>query len=342
MAPPGAQMLAEMTEQPRVLASLVERRGEIRWQVGAFAEPAPPGVVLVARGSSDNAAIYGRYLLELVLGRPVALAAPSLFTIYGARVACDGWLAIALSQSGRTPEIVDVFERLVAGGARGIAITNDAGSPLAGAAGATVALGAGEELAVPATKTFLAQLAAFALVAEALGDVPWRRADLDGLADHVAAVIDDPEPGRRAAGVVGPSAGLVALGRGFQFSVALEAALKLKETALLLAEGMSSADFLHGPIAVVQHAFPVLSISDGGAAAAGMAELERELTQRDAPLVRLAPDPGAQLPIPAGIAEALAPIVTVVRAQQLAREIALARGLDPDAPPGLAKVTMTQ
>jgi glucosamine--fructose-6-phosphate aminotransferase (isomerizing) len=342
MAPPGAQMLAEMREQPRVLASLVERRGEIRSAVGGLGEPAPPGVVLVARGSSDNAAIYGRYLLELVLRRPVALAAPSLFTVYGARVACDGWLAIALSQSGRTPEIVDVFERLIAAGARGIAITNDPAAPLAQAAAAGVALGAGEELAVPATKTFVAQLAAFALVAEALADVPWAPADLDALAGHVGAVLDDPEPARLAAAVVGDAPALVALGRGFQFSVALEAALKLKETALLLAEGMSSADFLHGPIAVMAHAFPALSISDGGAAAAGMAELERDLAKRAGPLIRLAPDPGAELPIPAEIPEALAPIVSVVRAQQLARETAIARGLDPDAPPGLSKVTMTR
>src|SRR3954463_6040084 len=166
MAGPGARMAAEMAEQPAVLRGLLERRDELQARVRALGDPAPAGVVLVARGSSDNAAIYGRYLLELALRRPVALAAPSLFTIYGARVACDGWLAIALSQSGRTPEIVDVFERVVAGGARGIAITNDEGSPLAGAAHATVALGAGEELAEPATKTFLAQLAAFALVAE--------------------------------------------------------------------------------------------------------------------------------------------------------------------------------
>jgi glutamine---fructose-6-phosphate transaminase (isomerizing) len=342
MAPPGAQMLAEMSQQPRVLESLVARRGEIRDAIAPLGDPPPPGIVLVARGSSDNAAIYGRYLLELVLRRPVALAAPSLFTLYGARVACDGWLAIGLSQSGRTPEIVDVFERLVAGGARGVAITNDAASPLAQAAAACVALGAGEELAVPATKTFLAQLAAFALMAEALAEVPWSPADLDALSAHVRALIDDPEPAAHAAAVVGDAPGLVALGRGFQFSVALEAALKLKETALLLAEGMSSADFRHGPIAVMQHAFPALSISDGGAAAGGMAELERDLEERAGPLIRLAPDPRAELPIPAGVPEALAPIVSVVRAQQLARETAIARGLDPDTPPGLSKVTMTR
>ena len=126
------------------------------------------------------------------------------------------------------------------------------------------------------------------------------------------------------------------------FAVALEAALKLKETALLLAEGLSSADFRHGPIAIVERGFPVLALDGGGAAAADMAELERTLRGHPGPLLRLAPDPGAELPIPAGIPEALAPIVAVVRAQQLAAEVALARGLDPDAPPGLTKVTPTR
>jgi glucosamine--fructose-6-phosphate aminotransferase (isomerizing) len=334
-------MAAEMAEQPRVLSGLLARREEIRAQVAPLADPPPVGVVLVARGSSDNAAIYGRYLLELVTGRPVALAAPSLFTLYGARVDVRGWIVVGLSQSGRTPEIVDVFERYRAAGARGIAVTNDAGSPLAGSADAVVALGAGEERAVPATKTFHAQLAAFALIAEALGPVPWAPDDLDPLPGHVADVLDDPEPAGRAAARLGDADGLVAVGRGFQFSVALEAALKLKETCLLLAEGLSAADFRHGPIAVMQRAFPLLALSAGGAAAADMAELEDRLRAHPGPLLRLAPDPAAELPFAAGVPEALSPLVSVIRAQQLAREVALARGLDPDAPPGLSKVTAT-
>jgi glucosamine--fructose-6-phosphate aminotransferase (isomerizing) len=335
-------MLAEMAEQPAVLGALLERRRDIHARVRPLADPAPAGIVLVARGSSDNAAVYGRYLLELVVGRPVALAAPSLFTLYGARVDCRGWLAVGLSQSGETPEIVDVFRRLREAGARGIAVTNDPGSPLAEAGDAVVELGAGEERAVPATKTFLAQLAAFAVIAEALGPVPWADAELEALPSHLAALLDDPRPAREAAEVVGDADGLIAVGRGFQYAVALEAALKLKETALLLAEGLSAADFRHGPIAVMKHAFPVLALSDGGAAAPDLAELEATLRERGAPLLRLGPDPGAELPIPAGVPETLAPIVTVVRAQQLAREVTLARGLDPDAPPGLSKVTRTR
>lgn len=335
-------MTAEMAEQPSVLAGLVARRAELHARLRPLGEPRPAGIVLVARGSSDNAAVYGRYVLELAVGRPVALAAPSLFTLYGAQLDCTGWLAVALSQSGRTPEIVDVFGRLRRAGARGIAITNDAGSPLAEAGDALIELGAGEELAVPATKTFLAQLAAFALLAEALGPVPWDPPDLDALPRQIGTVLDDTEPARMAAAAVTGAEGLVAVGRGFLFAVALEAALKLKETALMLAEGMSSADFRHGPIAVLQQGFPVLSLSAPGAAADDMAELEAHLRGRGTPLLRLAPDPEAELPVPSGAPEALAPLVAVVRAQQLAREVALARGLDPDEPPGLTKVTATR
>ena len=162
--------------------------------------------MLVARGSSDNAAIFGRYLLEPAVGRPVALAAPSLLTLYDARVDCRGWLAIGLGQSGATPEIVDVFARRGRRGARGLAITNDRGSPLAAEGDPVVELGASAELAVPATKTFLAQLAAFALVAEALGPVPWEPAALAALPGHVGSVLDDAaRRARRRASSATPS-----------------------------------------------------------------------------------------------------------------------------------------
>src|SRR3954454_7220164 len=152
---PGMQMRREMDEQPEVLARLLSRRVAVTTRDIA-------GVVIVARGSSDHAAVYGRYLLELATRRPVALAAPSLHTRYGARTDASGWLVVGVSQSGATPEIVDVVERLRASGGHAVAITNDASSPLAVVSDAVIELGAGEELAVPATKTFTAQLAAFA------------------------------------------------------------------------------------------------------------------------------------------------------------------------------------
>ena len=162
-------MEQDMAAQPAVLAALAARREQI---VESLAGPAPAGIVIVARGSSDHAGIFGRYLLEVATGLPVALAAPSLQTLYGVRPRVEGWLAVAISQSGRTPEIATVLERFRDAGARAVAVTNDPDSPLARGASVHVALDAGEERAVPATKTFTAQLAAMALVAEALGPSP--------------------------------------------------------------------------------------------------------------------------------------------------------------------------
>ena len=180
-------MRREMGEQPEVLARLLSRRVPVDAKDVA-------GVVIVARGSSDHAAVYGRYLLELATRRPVALAAPSLYTRDGAQTDASGWLVVGVSQSGKTPEIVDVVERLRASGGQAIAITNDVDSPLAAASEVVIELGAGEERAVPATKTFTAQMAAFAVLAAALGDVPWADGELALVPESVAAVLADPEP----------------------------------------------------------------------------------------------------------------------------------------------------
>src|SRR3954468_12717792 len=180
----GELMRAEMAEQPQVLRALIARGGP---RLGPYA-----GVVIVARGSSDHAAIYGRYLLELATGRPVALAAPSLITRYGARTSAPDWLVVAVSQSGATPEIVDVAMRLRATGGYVVGITNDPESPLAAASDTVLALGAGAERAVPATKTLTAQLAEFAVLAAALGPAPFGADDLARVPDAVAATLAEP------------------------------------------------------------------------------------------------------------------------------------------------------
>ena len=196
-----------------------------------------------------------------------------------------------------------------------------------------IVLGAGDEKAVPATKTFSAQLAAFALLGEALGPVPWAPGDLDAVPGQRRVGARRPRAGRMAAAAVDAD-GLIAVGRGFLLSVALEAALKLKETALLLAEGLSSADFRHGPIAVMEHAFPVLALSAAGARRRGHGRARGARCACAAARCcgsRPTRRPSCRSP---ATPEALTPIVAVVRAQQLAREVALARGHDPDAPPG--------
>jgi glutamine---fructose-6-phosphate transaminase (isomerizing) len=335
----GAAMRADMAAQPAVLRALAARRSEVAAELSGW-EPA--GIVVVARGSSDYAAVFGRYVLEAATGRPVALAAPSLQTLYGVEPRLDGWLAIGVSQSGRTPEIVTVLERLAGGGARSVAITNAEGSPLADAAAASIELGAGEERAVPATKTFTAELAAFALVAEALGPVAWGDADWDLLPGVVEAVLAEPEPGERVAARLDGAGELACVARGYLLCVALEAALKLREAAGMRAEGWSSADFRHGPVTVAGDELPLLAISAAGPAAADVEDLARGLASSGVEVVRLSDREGADLRYGTGLSEPLAAIPATIRAQQLAVSVATRRGLDPDRPPGLAKVTETR
>jgi glutamine---fructose-6-phosphate transaminase (isomerizing) len=336
-------MAAEMAQQPEVLSGLIQRRSGIVDDLRSIASFGPVGILLVARGSSDHAAIYGRYVLEAVTGLPVSLSAPSLHTLYDMKPRCDGYLAVGVSQSGRTPEIVTVLERLVAGGARAVAVTNEPDSPLGDAAAATVDLVAGDERAVPATKTFTAQLTAFAFLAEALGAVPWTERDWDRLPTAVSEVLEDSGPPRTVAESIGDAEGLISVGRGYMFCIALEAALKLKETTSLLAEGYSAADLRHGPIAVIERDFPVLSFAAGGPAADDMQELESWLQeQRGAHVLRVGDTGGPDIRLPDGLAEPLATIPAAVRAQQVAYELALLRDMNPDAPPGLTKVTPTK
>lgn len=345
MSEPGTLMAAEMAEQPRVLRALAARRAELADEVRRAVGPdAPVGIVLVARGSSDNAAVFGRYVLELATRRPVALAAPSLVTRYGVEGRLDGWLAVGVSQSGKTPEIVTVLERYGAAGATTVAITNDRDSPLAGVAGATIDTAAGAERAVPATKTVTSQFAAFAVLAEALaadpGTLPWEAATWDALPGAVEALLADDAPAAHAAtAVADDTTGLVVIARGLLLGAALESALKVKETTGILAEGASAADFLHGPIAVVRRSLPVLTLSAGGPGAADVAEFADAARARDGRVLSIAPD--GDLPIDAALGDALSSISAIVRAQQLARAVSIRRGIDPDAPFGLSKVTET-
>jgi glutamine---fructose-6-phosphate transaminase (isomerizing) len=338
----GDLMRAEMGEQPGALTRLAERFDEDAATVRGVAPDPLAGVVFLARGSSDNAAVYGRYLAELASGRPAGLAAPSLHTLYETRADYSGFLVIAISQSGETPEIVTVCRRLSEAGARTVAIVNDAGSPLGAAADAVLALGVGPERAVPATKTVTGQMLAVAAVAAALGPIPFEGAELAAMPDAVQAVLDDPEPATALAGRWAGSARLFVAARGLLYAAALEAALKIKETTGILAEGISAADLRHGPIGVAGGDVPVLALDGGGAGhedVRAVAELARE---RGAPIAVCADAPGADLPLPAGMPEALALFPATVRAQQLAAAMAAARGIDPDTPAGLTKVTPTQ
>ncbi len=337
----GELMAAEMGEQPKVLGHLIERRAEVTRRTRAALPERLCGMTLVARGSSDNAALYGRYLLEMAARRPAGLTAPSIHTVYRAPVDLSGYLAIGISQSGETPEIITVLRRSREQGARTVALVNRAGTPLAEVADATIELEAGVEAAVPATKTFTATLAALALMAGATGEVPWREADLLDLPAHVEGVLADARWADGMAAELDGSDRLLAVGRGVFLVTALEAALKVRETTGILAEGISPADLRHGPIAAVTRGFPVVWFGSQRPGGPEADALLSALTRRGARIYRVGPHLDWECPLPVSVPEALLPILGAVRAQQLAAAVARRRHLDPDAPAGLSKVTLT-
>lgn len=337
----GAQMAQEMAEQPERLRALIDRAPEITQRVRALVGESVSGVTILARGSSDHAAVYGRYLIESVTGRPVALAAPSLHTLYRIPADYRDQLVIAISQSGATPEIVHTLQVLQAAGARGLGLTNDEGSDLAEVAHDTIALQVGRELAVPATKTVTGQLAAIALIARALAPRSEAVGELEAVPDWVGQVLGDPAPAAAVAAMLAGAPQLVVAARGYTYAAALETALKIKETCYVLAEGYSAADLRHGPIAAVTRGVPVLAIANPGPAQADVLSLVDDLRAREVSVALMAPGADSDVGLPAGMPDVLAPIAATVRGQQIAREMALRLGYEPDQPRGLNKVTLT-
>jgi len=343
-----SQVVHEVHEQPEVLSRLLTAGRPLVEQAAVRIRAAAPRfVVIAARGSSDNAARYAQYLLGAHNQLTVALATPSLFTFYHRPPALAGSLVVGISQSGHSPDIVAVVTEGRRQGALTLAITNDPTSPLARAAELVLPLLAGEERAVAATKTYTAQLFVLAMLSAALSDDSTSWDDLALLPDRVAQTLvlnrDLPEQMTPLVSV----RHLAVIGRGFNYATAFEVALKLKETCLLVAEPYSSADFRHGPIALVEPGFPVVVVAPSGAVFPDVAALVEELQARRAMLAVITDDPGLSgvadiaLPLPAGVPEWLSPIVAVVPGQLLAVSLAQARGLDPDAPRGLRKVTRT-
>ncbi len=343
---PGRWMRREIHEQPGVMARLCERAGPQLRALGARLRARPPAaVVLAARGSSDNAALYGRYLIETLWGIPTSLAAPSVVTIYEARLRLRGTLVIALSQSGASTDIVEFLAGARARGALTVAITNRARSPLAQAAHETVLLESGPERSVAATKTYTAQLTVLSLlVAQAAGahGLAARHRDLPGLAERTLACEDRIREVARRCRLLQEC---LVTSRGYNLATAREAALKLKETCYVAAEPLSSADLLHGPIAIVERGFPVFLIAPPGRAFPHLAKTAARLHRRSAATVVVSSSAallrGAALPVevPAVPDEALTPHIYALPLQLLAYHLSRLRGLDPDRPRGLRKIT---
>ena len=340
-------MAREIAEQPaalsRTLEALLPLRADLRTLAGGRRH-----VLLVARGSSDNAAVYGRYLLETHSEMSAALAAPSVATHYRRRHDLSDTVVVALSQSGSTQEIVQTQRWARDCGAATVAVTNEPDSPLAAEADVALVTRAGREVAVPATKSYTTQLAALAVFATALAPHPQgldddlRRApdELGSLLDRRAGVDD-------AVAQLAAEESTVVTGRGLVLGTALEVALKLEETCLRPVRGLSYADLRHGPIAIVRGGVTAVLVSAAdGPLVAGMSDLAADLRERGATVIGFGGDdrfrtrcdvavPGPRL------SEPVAPLALVGPGQLVVESLARRLGLDPDTPRGLSKVTQT-
>ncbi len=338
----------EIHQQPGAITRLLSIESEAVARVAEAIRAARPHFVLIAaRGSSDNAAVFGKYALGAFAGLPVALAAPSVTTYYGRMPAVGGALVIGISQSGQGEDICEVVRQAREQGAITLGITNNPDSRLAKTAEHAIFLHAGEERSLAATKTFTAQLTVMAMLAAHLADDPALKDELAQLPDWVAHTL------ALSAGVPARAeryrymSHCVTLGRGFNYATAFELALKLKELTYIVATPYSSADFRHGPIAQIEEGFPVLVIAPGGRVLDDMLDLIRDLRQREAELLVISNDPAAlelahtPLPIPA-VPEWLSPIIGVIPGQLFALGLTLAKGYDVDHPRSLRKVTSTR
>jgi glucosamine--fructose-6-phosphate aminotransferase (isomerizing) len=326
----------------------LEREGENARQIAAdLRQRRIQYVVIAARGTSDNAARYVQYLLGAHNRLPVALATPSLYSVYREPPRLAGALVIGISQSGQSPDIVAVLAEGRRQGVPTLAISNDPASPLASQADYLLPLHAGPEQAVAATKTYTAQLAALALLSCALTEEPERLRALHSVADAVIRVLEGEERIAQAVERYRYMQSCVVLGRGYNYATAFEVALKLKELNYLIAESYSSADFMHGPIAVVGSGFPALVVAPSGRMFETMSAFSLELRARGSELLiisdsaALLAEATTPLPLPPGVPEWLSPITAVVPGQLFALHLTLMRGNDPDRPAGLQKVTIT-
>lgn len=334
-------MAAEITEQPGVWQRILDRRADVA-AVGRTIAASPPRFVLfAARGTSDHAALYAKYLTEVLLRLPAGLVSPSTITAYGARPDWRGTLLIVVSQSGASPDLVHTLEEGRRGGAVTLAVTNDPASPLARAAQLHLDVSAGPERAVAATKSYTAQLLTlFLLIDHLSGGTGEAALGLPALGD---ALLLETSPAMRAqAGRYRFASRMVATGRGYAYPTAREAALKLMETSYVAAQAFSGADLMHGPLAMLDSRVPVLAVAPDGMAGSAMAPALQRIRDTGADLFIIGgAAAGSHVLLPPGVPEALSPLLEILPFQLLALDLAIGRGEDPDAPRGLRKVTET-
>ena len=344
------RLLFEVHEQPRVLEGLLSSaRGPVEALAAEMRRRGICQVVIAARGTSDNAATYAKYLLGIAHGLPVTLAAPSLYTLYESPVTLrDNSLVLGISQSGMSPDIVAVLESARSQGALTAALVNAPGSRLEEAAEWVIALGAGEGRSVAETKSHTAELFVLAMLAAALAGDADRWKDLAGVPRAVEDALTLEEVIARRAERYRYMEHCAVISRGYNYATALETALKLKELTYTGTTPYSAADFLHGPVAVVREGYPVIVIACEGRAFASLREFVEDMRERRAEEILVTDNAGlaqgATVPLllPITLPEWLSPIPAIIPGQLLGYYLAVARGIDPERPRGLLKVTETR
>jgi glutamine---fructose-6-phosphate transaminase (isomerizing) len=340
-------LMDEILEQPDAIGRLLAAgRPQVDAVARAVRARQPRFGVLAARGSSDHAGLYAQYLLGAWCRLPVALATPSVLTIYDRVPRYEDALVLGISQSGRSPDIVRVLEEAGGGGALTLAITNDRDSPLAAVAQYVIELRAGPERSIAATKTYTNQLIAVAMLALALRGDRQAADELSRVPASVEAAFTTGAAAEEAARRHHHVDRCVVLGRGYDYPTSREWSLKLQELARVLAHGYSAADFEHGPAALAGPDLTVLAVAASRAPRPAVVELLGRLRAVGCDVLTigdpgLGPEAGAILPVPAGLPDWLMPIVAIVPGQLYAYHLTRAKGLDPDAPRGIQKVTLT-
>ena len=338
----------DIYEQPSVIRQIVNENGETINQLSQRLREIEPAFVLIAaRGTSDNAAIYGKYLFSSNNRVPVGLAMPSLYTLYQQPPVMKSGLVIGISQSGQTPDVLSVLEEAKRQDVFCISITNEEDSPLAAIADQAIILKAGKEISVPASKTYTAQLATVAILSALWSGNQELIQDIQHLGDLAEEVLSQHDAVRVVAKRYSDKEHLAVVGRGINYCTTFEIALKIKELSYMVTQGYSAADFRHGPIAMLQESFPTVALATQGKAISDMAEMIAEIKQTGADLSIFSNDESLLLQsdltvrLPANMPEWLAPIVTTIPGQLLALHLALEKGNDPDKPRALKKVTLT-
>jgi len=340
--------ISEIVEQPDAMQRLMDQEdGNIRKIADVIRTRPKSYIMLVARGSSDNAARYGQYVFGAFNHLPVALATPSLFTLYNQPPNLQDALVLSISQSGQSPDLLAVVDSARRQGAMTISITNSPASPLAQLSEFCIDIHAGQEKSIAASKSYTNSLLAISMLSTHLAQDSIRKREIASIPLMADRILEEKDKIITLASQDCQAQACVVIGRGFNYSTAFEIALKLKEMTYLLAEPYSTADFKHGPVALVQNGFLVLAVIPEGKVSAELTAFMSELKLRSPRLVVISPYDevlayaSGPITIPRGIPEWLSPLITVIPGQIYALGLALARGIDPDHPRGLDKVTLT-